>query len=361
MKGIRASNEVLRPKDEVSNNWPEHPGATLADVDLNLLVALEALLLYQNVSRAAQHVGMTQPAMSRALARLRQLFCDDLLIRGGSGMKLTVKGAHLCSSLRTVMAQIRNVVAMKHEKSEIRLSIDESLAPIFLPPLLRDSAESQSALRASTFQSASSAMEQLHAGSVDFAVGSFPETMIERVHSSVIASEEFVTLVARERRDMFYRPYAFYDLAHANLVTDGVELYPRVGDALLGAGVKRARLIDFPNVLSAALVSLEGELALTVPRSVARWLVRFLPLAMGATPVAIGRHRTAMIWLGEAFDQETSQAFEQIKETLRALIKTDETAAQTAIHLSAPRIIGNVTHSEPPVFNRDFSGSAATF
>ena len=54
-------------------------GAELRRFDLNLLVGLHALLYFRNVTRAAEHVGVSQPAMSRELRQLRQLFGDELL------------------------------------------------------------------------------------------------------------------------------------------------------------------------------------------------------------------------------------------------------------------------------------------
>jgi DNA-binding transcriptional LysR family regulator len=61
----------------------------LAGLDLNLLPALEALLRRRNVTHAAADVGLSQPAMSRALARLRETFGDPLLIRVGGGLAPT--------------------------------------------------------------------------------------------------------------------------------------------------------------------------------------------------------------------------------------------------------------------------------
>ena len=61
----------------------------LAGLDLNLLPALEALLRLRNVTRAAAEVGLSQPAMSRALSRLRGIFGDPLLVRVGGGLSLT--------------------------------------------------------------------------------------------------------------------------------------------------------------------------------------------------------------------------------------------------------------------------------
>ena len=64
----------------------------LAALDLNLLVALKALLEERHVTRAAEKVGLSQPAMSRALGRLRVMFKDPLLVKGTSGMTLTATG-----------------------------------------------------------------------------------------------------------------------------------------------------------------------------------------------------------------------------------------------------------------------------
>ena len=61
----------------------------LAALDLNLLVALDALLLEANVSRAAMRIGLSQPAASHALQRLRDIFGDPLLVRVGARMQLT--------------------------------------------------------------------------------------------------------------------------------------------------------------------------------------------------------------------------------------------------------------------------------
>ena len=79
---------------------PPRPAMNLASVDLNLLVALEALLEHRNVTHAAQHVGQSQPAMSRALARLRGMFNDDLLVRTSTGLAPTPRGERLAVRCR---------------------------------------------------------------------------------------------------------------------------------------------------------------------------------------------------------------------------------------------------------------------
>ena len=67
----------------------------LEGVDLNLLPPLAALLDERHVTRAAERSGLSQPAMSRALARLRQLLDDQLLVRDGSGYVLTPRAERI--------------------------------------------------------------------------------------------------------------------------------------------------------------------------------------------------------------------------------------------------------------------------
>jgi DNA-binding transcriptional LysR family regulator len=80
-------------------------------VDLNLLVALDALLAERNVTRAAARLKLSQSAMSATLARLRMLFGDPLLLRAAGGMLPTSKGAELAAPVRQVLGEIGRIVA----------------------------------------------------------------------------------------------------------------------------------------------------------------------------------------------------------------------------------------------------------
>ncbi|MGC9667584.1 LysR family transcriptional regulator [Planosporangium sp. 12N6] len=82
----------------------------LASVNLNLLVPLLALLEERSVTKAAERVGLTQPAMSHALGRMRRLFGDDLLVRQGSGVTLTPRALELIGPLRATLQQAADVV-----------------------------------------------------------------------------------------------------------------------------------------------------------------------------------------------------------------------------------------------------------
>lgn len=88
-------------------------GVKLSNVDLNLLVALRALLQERNVTRAAQIVGLSQPAMSNALARLRRQFGDDLLVREGRGLALTPLARELRHAVEPALAMVERALRIQ--------------------------------------------------------------------------------------------------------------------------------------------------------------------------------------------------------------------------------------------------------
>lgn len=83
----------------------------LRAMDLNLLVALRALLDERHVSRAAEITGMSQPAMSRALQRLRAMFADPLLVKSEQGYELTPRAVSIDLALRQILADIQYLIA----------------------------------------------------------------------------------------------------------------------------------------------------------------------------------------------------------------------------------------------------------
>ena len=111
----------------------------LRSVDLNLLVALDALLEEKHVSRAALRVGLSQPAMSNALTRLRTTFGDALLVRTSRGMEPTARGLELVDQVRQVLRQVERVLTPDggfdpgrcEQRFVLRLS--DLLGRLFLP------------------------------------------------------------------------------------------------------------------------------------------------------------------------------------------------------------------------------------
>src|SRR5215467_14213724 len=113
----------------------------IAKLDLNLLIALEVLLDEVSVGRAAHRLALSQPAMSHALNRLRNLLEDPLLVRVGGRMQLTTRGEALRYPVKDVVARARDLlVSPEFEPTRstrtFRLLVGDNAADLLLPPLL---------------------------------------------------------------------------------------------------------------------------------------------------------------------------------------------------------------------------------
>jgi DNA-binding transcriptional LysR family regulator len=112
-------------------------------VDLNLLIAFDALVAERSVSRAAEKLGVTQPAVSHALKRLRYLFKDDLLARGPHGMQPTGRALSLHPAVQSVLAEIHSIVSTGHAfdpattPRTFRLSMSDAMSVEVLPSIAR--------------------------------------------------------------------------------------------------------------------------------------------------------------------------------------------------------------------------------
>ena len=115
----------------------------LKSLDLNLLVALDALLLEANVSRAAMRIGLSQPAASHALQRLREVLGDPLLVRVGARMELTPRAQALRGPLAQALDQVRGLFipddfdAASSER-RFRLMMPDLAVELLVPPLMEE-------------------------------------------------------------------------------------------------------------------------------------------------------------------------------------------------------------------------------
>lgn len=145
----------------------------LGRLDMNLLVALEALLEERSVSRAAERLFITQSAMSKTLGRLRDLFDDPLFIRKSSGMIPTPRAEHLAEHLPQVLQAIQGMIQPlefdpQTFDGEFGLMVQGHIGVWILPLLLERLRETAPHLRLWTLSASDNPLAQLAAGELDF-------------------------------------------------------------------------------------------------------------------------------------------------------------------------------------------------
>ncbi|WP_178076461.1 MULTISPECIES: LysR family transcriptional regulator [unclassified Pseudomonas] len=174
----------------------------LRRIDLNLLVILDALLGEQHVTRAAERLHLSQPAVSHALARLRDFLGDPLLVRAGSGLVPTARALELAAPLAEILAQVQSLLAPNtfdpaSARRTFRLAMSDYGAAIILPGLIRTlRAEAPGIDLQISHASREGMVEGLLNGDIDLAAGVLPELPGE-LRSTPLFEERYVCLLDR--------------------------------------------------------------------------------------------------------------------------------------------------------------------
>lgn len=148
---------------------------TLAKADLNLLVALHVLLEEGSVSGAAKQLSITQPAMSKTLARLRDTFGDPLFVRSKRGIQPTPRAQALAPELRALLGKLEHLIVGEDftpsaYRGEIHMAISEYVGISLLPPLSSKLQNTAPKLRLRTITRVENQLDRLAAGDLDFAI-----------------------------------------------------------------------------------------------------------------------------------------------------------------------------------------------
>jgi LysR family transcriptional regulator, nod-box dependent transcriptional activator len=172
----------------------------LQRLDLNLLVALDALLTERNVTRAAERIHISQPGMSAALQKLRQHFSDPLLERIGRNMELTARGRALAEPVRTILTQIRelNDQSKSFDPSQaqrvFRISATTYCCELLAVPLISRLQEKAPMISVQFEELSSDTFDRMMNGQIDFAI-TISARLLDKIeeHGSFLRSEKLFT------------------------------------------------------------------------------------------------------------------------------------------------------------------------
>ena len=176
---------------------------TLARMDLNLLVYLDVLLREGNVTRAAQQLGISQPAMSNGLKRLRETFGDPLLVRTSDGMTPTERALELQPEVRAVLSQVEHfaqpVADFEPATSEqvFRIMCSDYAEVTLLPGLLGRLRREAPLITLDVMTPSDVNFHDVEHGKVDLVINRFDE-LPSSFHQTVLWRDSFSCLAARK-------------------------------------------------------------------------------------------------------------------------------------------------------------------
>ncbi|WP_347556473.1 LysR family transcriptional regulator [Robbsia sp. KACC 23696] len=275
----------------------------LLRVDLNLLRVFHVILEERSLTRAGQRLGLTQPAVSYALGRLRALFEDPLFVRMPSGMAPTPAAERLALPLRRAMAAIgetlRDAEPFDPASStrEFRLTLSDVGEQVFLPPVCEKLQQRAPHVRVAADPVPIAEIEtKLRLGQLDFAIGNLPE--LKRVTRHAVLFHEEWACMTRKRPGLpngTLSAAQFLALQHiAVSSTDSSHL--AIDHALRDRDLQRRIAMRVQHFTVIPQILLRTDWMVTVPRGVAEVFNAAGQFAIYPLPVALPAFASMVHW-----------------------------------------------------------------
>jgi DNA-binding transcriptional LysR family regulator len=291
----------------------------IRSVDLNLLVVLDAMARHRSVSRTAEAIGLSQPATSAALARLRQLFDDALFVRTGAHMEPTPRAQELAPLVRRVIDTIGNEIlqrkAFDPALAERRFTV---LTPdigevTFLPGVLRRlRVEAPQVQLLAISKPREAAAQALESGEADLAVGFFPDLQKAGFYQQRLFKTSYTCIACASHphvgEHMTLRQ--FLAARHVVVRPDGRE--HQFDRFLEDKGCHREMTLQLSHFMSLLALLPGSDLIATVPDDIARAVGHHVPLRRIGLPFKPPQIEVQQYWHRRQHDDPANRWLRQL-------------------------------------------------
>lgn len=279
----------------------------LASIDLNLLVAFEALMEERHVTRAGRRIGLAQPSMSSALTRLRALFDDDLFVRTAQGMQPTARALALAQPVGEALGRIRSVLApglsFDPATARHRFTIaatdygDLVVLPVLVRMLRREAPGVDLTVRPIT--DATESLGRLERGEIDVLIGGHLPDSPRTVRQTLF--EERFACIRDAGSDLSLGRADYVRLPHALFSSAGGDGAPGAVDVILAEhGVSRRIAVTLPHVVAVPFAVAGSDLIATMAERIARRFAIAAGVAIIPLPYEVPAFAVDMIYTRRA-------------------------------------------------------------
>ncbi|RTE85478.1 MULTISPECIES: LysR family transcriptional regulator [Gammaproteobacteria] len=281
-------------------------------IDLNLLIYLDALLRERNVTRAAEQLNITQPAMSNGLKRLRTLLNDPILVRTSEGMVPTERALAMKPQVRQILYSVEEIIqpSRAFEPSEsdrvFRMMISDYAASTLMSPLLKALREQAPEVTIDLMTPSDVSFHDVENGKVDIAINRF-EDLPQSFHQKQLWQDDFACLIHKSHPLLNdYTLENYLEAEHCwvsktgfgvgiGMTPDAVQKLGWVDNALAKIGHTRRIQVFTRNYHVAMHLAREGLIA-TLPKRAAKLYEDAPDLVLKEPPFAIPAIDLQMIW-----------------------------------------------------------------
>ena len=260
--------------------------------DLNMLKAFDALMNERAVTRAAGRIGLSQPAMSHALSRLRSLFADDLFVRTATNMEPTARAREIAPLVRTAIEHIEAALSLgagfdPTRSAAIFTAGMAEYAEIALVGQLAQgfAREAPGATLRLLPASGAEIVEGLDRGLIDVAVA-YLQNLPAHIDSMILLRDPFV-VVARNGHPVTAEPLSLeaYAAQHHMLVSPRGTISGALDRILVDFGLKRRIALLVATYLAVPAALAQSDLVATVPHRTARQIAATAQIAIMPLPI----------------------------------------------------------------------------
>ncbi|MFT3954686.1 MAG: LysR family transcriptional regulator [Piscinibacter sp.] len=275
----------------------------LHQIDLNLLVVFNQLLLERRVSKAAESLGVSQPAVSNSLAKLRRLFGDELFLRTPQGMAPTPFAEQLAEPVGYALAMLHGGINQRSEfdparaQRAVTIGMTDIGEIYFLPALAERLRREAPGLTLSTVRNtAGNLRDELETGKVDLAIGLLPQLKAGFFQRRLF-TQRYVCLMRRGHRlDKRRLSLAEFSGAEHLVVVSAGTGHGQVDELLQRQGVQRQVRLTVPHFVGVGHILQGSDLIATVPERLADRLVEPFGLSRVAHPARLPEVAINVFW-----------------------------------------------------------------
>ena len=275
----------------------------LRDIDLNLLVVFNQLLVERRVSKVAEKLGLSQPAVSNALARLRKLLGDELFLRTPSGMQPTPFADELAEPVAYALGMIHGALNQRSsfDAATSRRSFSIGMTDIgeiyFLPSLMVELARVAPSVAVSTVRNAAvNLRDEMEAGHVDLALGLLPQ-LKGGFFQRRLFRQRYVCMFRKghrlDKRKISLTEFSAAD--HVVVVSAGTG-HGKVDELLERNGVQRRVRLTVPHFVAVGHILRATDMVATVPEAFALQMTAAFDLVSVAHPAGLPDIAINMFW-----------------------------------------------------------------
>jgi DNA-binding transcriptional LysR family regulator len=271
-------------------------------IDLNLLIVFDVLMQERAITRAGRRLGLSQPATSHALARLRVMLNDDLFIRSPEGMRPTTRAEQIAEPVRSALRALSitlepETLDLDSAAREFCVGVNNYAARTVVPALVRDIGKAAPLVSLDVSPlGARDVLDQLDAGEIEVALTTLVDGG-ERFRCVSVMDDDYIMLLdakhpAAMETELSYDLIAGYPHIAITSTRDDTSF---IDEALEARGLARKIATRVP-FLSIVLMLVDSDLMVVVPRRVAMDLARVCLLVVRELPFASPRITLSMLW-----------------------------------------------------------------